>query len=277
MLKRLGAYLLIVLSSLFVTVAVAQPDKPSGVQAKATVNISGSVSDNLGNSICGLVLGNGQFVFSCSPTGSYSLDVPLDAAGQVTLFAFADGHFPFKTTLASGGRFDIRMTVASQPAPANANRDKTAQLIGGTWTYTYTIISTFSDSYTFSRIDDTPDSDGDYIALGTNSFGRAVGGGYVASLNQWLVVAPGSIIDQVYTFTLSGNNNASGCYFQMNPPGSGNLSRCYTMTGFRSPPKSMMMSSNPEQLVREVALDNEPAAMDLRLDAAYRKIKARMQ
>jgi hypothetical protein len=276
--RRSGAaYLLVLLLSLCMAVARAQPADPPAVQAKANVTISGTVTDNLGNSICGLVLANGQFVFSCSPNGTYTLDAPLDAAGQVTLFAFADGHFPFKATLTSGGRFDVRMIIASPSAPANSNRDKTAQLIGGTWTYTYTIISTFSDSYSFSRVDDTPDSDGDYIALGTSSSGRVVGGGYVKSLNQWMVVAPGSIIDQVYTFSFSGDNNVSGCYYQMNPPGSGNLTRCYSMTGRRSPPKSMMMSSNPEQLVREAALEMTPAAMDPTLDAAYRKIRGQLQ
>jgi len=261
--------------AMLVAFAHAEPAKGgNAAQTKATVNIAGSVTNNQGASICGLVLANGQFVFSCSPTGSYSLDVPLDSAGQVTLFAFAEGHFPFKTILTSGGRYDIRINVASQSPPsANTGRDKTALLIGGTWTYTYTIISTFSDSYTFSRIDDKPTSDGDYIALGTSSTGRVVGGGYVADLSQYLVLAPGTIIDQIYTFTMSGNNSVTGCYYQASPAGSTNLSRCYSMSGFRSPPKSVAMGSNPEQLVREVALEGTAGAMDPQLFQAYIKLR----
>jgi hypothetical protein len=83
-----------------------------------TVTLFGSVTNNLGGDVCGLILGNGNFMFSCSPTGSYSLTTGLDGNGQVTLFGFADGHFPFKVVLgSSGGRYDMVMNVASAAPP----------------------------------------------------------------------------------------------------------------------------------------------------------------
>lgn len=243
------------------------------------VNINGSITNNQGAPVCALVLANGQFMFSCTPTGSYSLEVSPDAAGQITIFGFAEGHFPLKKVVTAGGRYDLVVTIASSsnPTTPTTSYDRTAVLVGGTWTYTYAIISIFSDSYTFTRVDPTPDSHGDYLAFGTSPSGRLVGGGWVTSLGQYLVLAPGTIIDQVYSFNLSGNNNASGCYYQISPPGSTNLSRCYSMTGFRSPPKSMMMTSDPERLLREVAMDAVSSPPDPRVLDAYLELRRGMQ
>lgn len=85
-----------------------------GDGSKSIVNIFGAVRNNRGESVCGLVLANGQFMFSCSPVGTYSLDVPQDGSGQVTLFGFADGHFPFKSVFGGfGGRNDMTLNVAT--------------------------------------------------------------------------------------------------------------------------------------------------------------------
>lgn len=85
---------------------------------KANVRIFGSIVNNQGSALCGLVLANGQFMFSCSPNGTWSLVVPQDGAGQVTLFGFVDGHFPFKSVFGgSGGRYDMTLNVATSVAP----------------------------------------------------------------------------------------------------------------------------------------------------------------
>ncbi len=94
---------------------------------KANVSVFGSIVNNQGSALCGLVLANGQFMFSCSPNGTYSLVVPQDAAGQVTLFGFADGHFPYRLIFGgSGGRYDMMLNIASSvvtpppPPPTNS-------------------------------------------------------------------------------------------------------------------------------------------------------------
>jgi hypothetical protein len=55
--------------------------------------------------ICAMVLANGQHMFSCDGTGSYTLKIPLDSNGQFKLQVYADGFAPsirkfdeFKTT-----------------------------------------------------------------------------------------------------------------------------------------------------------------------------------
>ena len=41
-----------------------------------------------------MVLANGQHMFSCDGTGSYALNIPLDANGQFKLQVYADGFAP---------------------------------------------------------------------------------------------------------------------------------------------------------------------------------------
>ncbi len=67
-------------------------------EAATWVPIQGHVRLADGTPICAMVLANGQYMFSCGGDGAYTLNVPLDPQGQVTLFAFADGFAPFRVT-----------------------------------------------------------------------------------------------------------------------------------------------------------------------------------
>ncbi len=92
--------------------------KKAGAQAKGTpgttTTIFGNIINNQGSPLCGLVLANGQFMFSCSPNGTFSLsNVPFDSNGVITLFGFVDGHFPFKAQYVTGGRADMMLYIAS--------------------------------------------------------------------------------------------------------------------------------------------------------------------
>ena len=64
------------------------------------VRLSGTVSRN-GSSVCAMVLANGQYAFTCSGDGSFSLELPLDTNGSATLFAFCSNLQPYKTTFAA--------------------------------------------------------------------------------------------------------------------------------------------------------------------------------
>jgi len=51
--------------------------------------------------VCAMLLANGQSQFSCGGDGLYALDdIPTDGNGQVTLFAWAEGFFPYKVVFA---------------------------------------------------------------------------------------------------------------------------------------------------------------------------------
>ncbi len=77
------------------------------------VDISGTVKYD-GTPVCGLVLANGQHVFSCSGDGAYELTVPLDANGKITLFGFVSGLTPFQQefTPAELTDYTINMSTA---------------------------------------------------------------------------------------------------------------------------------------------------------------------
>jgi hypothetical protein len=58
--------------------------------------VDGTVKSG-GSPVCSLALANGQKTFSCGDDlGKYSLDVPLDENGNVTLMVFAAGFEPYK-------------------------------------------------------------------------------------------------------------------------------------------------------------------------------------
>lgn len=98
--------------SRIITVAAADP----GPAPTGPVDFSGRITALDGTPLCAMVLINGEFMFSCDPVGQYALQqVPRDAAGQTTVFAFVDGFAPFARILTPPGTsqaFDIRMARA---------------------------------------------------------------------------------------------------------------------------------------------------------------------
>lgn len=90
--------------------------------AENKVRVSGSVSSE-GTLVCGLILANGQKMFSCQENlGAFSLDVPLDADGNVTLMVFAAGFEPYRTV--------TPVDLGSQPTGGECLD------LGGTWRVT---------------------------------------------------------------------------------------------------------------------------------------------
>ena len=87
-------------------------------QAASWAPVQGNVRLANGTPLCAMVLANGQYTFSCDGSGSYSLNVPLDANGDVNLFSFADGFSPFSTTLGpSSFPFRVEMETAAPNSP----------------------------------------------------------------------------------------------------------------------------------------------------------------
>jgi hypothetical protein len=51
--------------------------------------------------LCAMVLANGQHMFSCGNNlGTFSLEVPLDENGEITLYVFCSGKAPYKYVFA---------------------------------------------------------------------------------------------------------------------------------------------------------------------------------
>ncbi len=84
------------------------------------VEISGTVKNDEGVSLCTMVLANGQYKFSCDPDGEYDLRVPLNDNGKITLFSFADGFAPYSHTMTPSEsviNFDITMLPPNGDEP----------------------------------------------------------------------------------------------------------------------------------------------------------------
>jgi hypothetical protein len=110
-------------------------------------------------------------------------------------------------------------------------------LLKGHWHFVYTIsTTTFTDDYNLTTIPGTTNSQGGFFIHGTNQYNGPVAASYFPKDGNYALLDPGTIIDQFYTFHTDGKSILPGsCYYLINPPGSLNFSRCYTLTGVKTP------------------------------------------
>jgi len=67
------------------------------IAAAEWVSINGTVDFN-GTPVVGMVLANGQYVFTNNPVGEYNLDVPLNTDGEITLWVRISGTLYYDGT-----------------------------------------------------------------------------------------------------------------------------------------------------------------------------------
>ena len=88
------------------------------------VDISGTIKTTGGTDICAMVLASGQFTFSCSPPGVFSLtDLPRGDNGTVKRQIYADGFFPKIDTLMESTDEAVAMTRSGTCPSYNASYD----------------------------------------------------------------------------------------------------------------------------------------------------------
>jgi serine protease len=76
--------------ALTVRYSTSASNQPNNVVIYGTIDYSGAP-------VCAMALANGQYMFTCGANqGKFNMAVPLDANGNVTLYAFAEGFQPFK-------------------------------------------------------------------------------------------------------------------------------------------------------------------------------------
>lgn len=123
-----------------------------------------------------------------------------------------------------------------------------ARQLAGQWTFTYVIISTFTDRLRLDTIHtDKPNDEGGYFVSGSDGYGNAVGGCHWPEQGFFMVLDPGSIIDQVYVFTIEGNQVKSG-FYQHYSHSSGRWSNTYALSGTKVP---------LDPVIKTDALENE--------------------
>jgi hypothetical protein len=77
------------------------------------VDLEGDVATADGTPICAMVLASGKSMFSCSPSGPFSLkDLPLESDGAIKLQVYADGFLPFAVRTTDFGYQSVVMKRA---------------------------------------------------------------------------------------------------------------------------------------------------------------------
>lgn len=124
-------------------------------------------------------------------------------------------------------------TAFCSPVDAPLMVEKLQRLIGGTWTFQYTFVSTtvYTDTFVFTGI--TYASDGTPILQGRNKYNGTVGVGYSAG-DVYLMLSPLGDSWDGFLFSFMGPNQVAGCYdFDADVEDLFTGSTCYLLAGQR--------------------------------------------
>ena len=91
---------------------------PISLLSSRTVDLSGTIETDGGQEICAMVLASGQHMFSCNPTGVFSItSLPRESDGTIKRQIYANGFFPKIDTLTdSADETVIMMPSGSCPS-----------------------------------------------------------------------------------------------------------------------------------------------------------------
>lgn len=137
--------------------------------------------------------------------------------------------------------------------------EKTELLIG-TWHMSYTIVSTYYDTYNLTSIDPTKNSTGGYYVHGINKDGKDVIASYNPALSAYLLLSPlwGTYYDS-FVFTTDGQTVLSGsCYFLFNSSDN-SVSQCYPLYGYKTALSATSISSASMEDLRGKILESTKA------------------
>ena len=170
---------------------------------------------------------------------------------------------------------DRSPTPPPPPSPTKPfNQLQTERLIG-TWEFSYTFISEFTNTYRLNDVRESSSTPGEWNILGTNQFGDFVLAGYSPDLGMFTLLDPSrfipvsNLIDEFFTFDFVGSNTVSGCYYQVAAPADDSLlssSRCYDMTGVRTSSTALtsLTTARPSTTAAQAELDEIREAERLR-------------
>ncbi|MBW4056297.1 MAG: hypothetical protein HIU83_13025 [Proteobacteria bacterium] len=159
-------------------------------------------------------------------------------SGQL-LFTGSNGSKARLTFTGSGDIVEVDtagnddFVVVSAPTTVALSNQQKTQLLLGSWSFSYTITSAWTDTFKLNTVSPSTETPGDYILSGTNAYGGTVVGSYISKYDSWCIYDSGTIINQLYEFQTDGNSVLSGCYYLI-PVDTGEISRCYPLTGSRT-------------------------------------------
>ncbi len=138
-------------------------------------------------------------------------------------------------TLPDGRTIGLQKFRLSAEAPAVVmppNKVLTSKLIG-IWDVTYSIISTFTDTFLFNEVRESDSTPGEYNVWGVNQYDAPALGSWSPALESYIIFAAGTSFDDFYVFDMPQDTRMSGCYYlaYRNPT---RLSNCYALTGIKT-------------------------------------------
>lgn len=128
-----------------------------------------------------------------------------------------------------GGTTDL---TVSPPVGTSYSQQQTERLYG-TWNFTYTLDTTYTDGYRLSTLNASTVTPGDYFLSGRNDVGGSVIAGYDSKYSTFSLYDPGTTYDQFYIFDFTGQNTVSGCYYLIELS-TNRMTDCFAMNGTRS-------------------------------------------
>lgn len=172
--------------------------------------------------------------FTSKPNGS-SAALSSTTAVKPTFSADVAGTYVFNLIVSDGKVNSSTATVtitATSPTTTTTNQQKT-QLLYGTWALSFTIISTYTDTFALNNVYASTVTPGDYTISGTNQYGSLVIGSYSSKYGDWSIYDGGTTASQFYVFQTNGSSIWNGCYY-ITPKSTGVMSKCYALTGIKT-------------------------------------------
>ena len=144
------------------------------------------------------------------------------------------------------------------------NQLQTERLIG-TWEFSYTLISEFTNTYRLSNVRENTITPGEWIITGTDEFGGLVIAGYLPDPGMFSLLDTSILINRFFTFDFVGSNTVSGCYYQVDVADD-SFSRCHDMTGVRTSSTALtsLTTARPSTTAAQAELDEIREAERLR-------------
>ena len=200
---------------------------------------------------------NHFWLLTAASTGfGWELVVKDEANGTTKTFAH-----PLNGQASGIADFEAFATCGSTPppTPTPAPTGELASLIG-TWKFTYTIISTFTDTFRLRELDNS----GTYPVLyGLDQFNYEVGVIRIRDVSPsstlpytFFLLNPGVIICENFLFNRTSTTNVQGIYFQTYPDSSGicgsTFLNTFNMTGLRTSTSSLLVGSAPSMSIESL-------------------------
>lgn len=126
--------------------------------------------------------------------------------------------------------------ILEAPNPGMSSEVTKLEEFKGSWTFSYTIQSLFTQVYDMSgplKLVNKPSYN--YLLYGYDQYRDSVGAVWRVANDLYMLSDPATAFDRIFVFEFTASDKVSGCYYQYY---GGTLGNCYAMTGIRTDVKT---------------------------------------